>query len=630
MTPRDAARRAMCLTISFDVAMAGLAMTLAHLAILSSDPDLTVFPSRSWLMATSAFMLAACAGLVLGGVHRQVWRHIGAPDIVRMVQGIALAVFLYLPVMVALNGRLVDPLPALLVAITLWTALMVAGRMVARYRSTKAPLQIFQRLPRVSQPVLLAGDPSSWIDVLRRLEYAPAGSNVRVLGLIELASMQPGRAVRGVPIMGSLETLGEVIDVLTLRYGSAPWVAVTGPAREPDAMNAILEITARRGVKVMALGHDEAAQTLEPVRPADLLARPERRLDRRPVYKLVSGTRVLITGGGGSIGSELARQVAQQSPEALCIVDAGELNLYQIDHLLRALHPGLPLHSMVGDVRDSTRIGNIFARMQPEVVIHAAALKHVPLMEANVCEAVLTNVAGAVNVARAAAASGARRFVFISTDKAVAPDNVMGATKRLAELAISRIITDAGMTGAMVRFGNVLGSSGSVVPLFERQIAAGGPVTLTDPEATRYFMTIEEATALVLQAAALQQTAARAELFVLDMGEPVTIRQLAETMIRLKGKVPGADIEIQVMGMRPGEKKHEVLTYPHEALEPTNVDGINRVSCQAPASEILERKVGALIEAARRHDTEEALRLLSVLVPEYGAAREESERRHLA
>lgn len=626
MTPRDAARRAMGLTLSFDVAMAGLAMTLAHLAMLASDPGLDTFPWREWLTGTSTFMMAACAGLVMGGIHRQVWRHIGAPDTVRIVQGIALAVFIYLPVMVALNGRLHDPLPTLLVSVTLWTGLMFSGRMIARYRTTNAPLQIFQRLPRVSQPVLLAGDPSSWIDVLRRLEHAPAGSAVRVLGLIELNSKEPGRAVRGVPIMGSLDTLGDVIDVLTLRYGSAPWVAVTGPARERTAMNAILEITSSRGVPVMALGHDEAAQTLEPVRPADLLARPERELDLRPVYKLVSGTRVMITGGGGSIGSELARQVAQQSPEALGILDSCELNLYQIDHLLKSLHPGLPLKSVLGDVRDAARTSDVFNRMQPEVVIHAAALKHVPLMEDNVCEAILTNVGGAVNVARAAAACGARRLVFISTDKAVAPDNVMGATKRLAELAISRIITEAGMTGAMVRFGNVLGSSGSVVPLFERQIAAGGPVTLTDPDATRYFMTIEEATALVLQAAALQQTARRAELFVLDMGEPVAIRQLAETMIRLKGKVPGADIEIQVMGMRPGEKKHEVLTYPHEALEKTSVEGINRVTFQTAASEIFERKCAALIEAARRHDTAEALRLLCVLVPEYAASREEHRR----
>lgn len=619
MTPRDAARRAMALTLSFDMVMAALAMTLAHLATLASDPEVLTFPISQWLLATSAFTLSATLGLFIGGVHRQVWRHMGAPDAVRLVQGISLGIFIYLPVMVVFNVYLVDPLPILLIAAAFWTAFAFAGRMVARYRSTKAPLQIFQRLPGNSQPVLLVGDPESWVDVLRRLESSTAGSTVRVLGLIEIDDLEPGRAVRGLPIMGSLKNLDEVIDVLTLRYGSAPWVAVTGPARERGAMTRVLEIASSHGAHIMALGHDETAQTLEPVRPADLLARPERNLDLTPVRDLIAGANVLVTGGGGSIGSELARQIARQSPASLSILDSSELNLYQIDHELRDLHPGLRLACHLGDVRDAARVSAVFAEARPSLVIHAAALKHVPLMEANICEAILTNVSGAVNVARAAVASGSRRFVFISTDKAVAPDNVMGATKRLAELASERIVNEAGMAGAMVRFGNVLGSSGSVVPLFERQIAAGGPVTLTDPDATRYFMTIEEATSLVLQAAALQRENQRAELFVLDMGEPIAIRQLAETMIRLKGKVPGTDIEIRTTGMRPGEKMHEALTYAHEALDPTAVSGVNRVTSQAPASELLDKQITVLVEAARRQDVGEALRLLAALVPEYGA-----------
>lgn len=621
MKTRDAARRAMALTLSFDVAMAGVAMSAAHLAIFISDPDVPAFPVRAWILANTAFMMAAAAGLVIGGVHRQVWRHIGAPDAIRLLQGIALAVVLYLPVMVALNGRLVDPVPALLVATFLWTASAFTGRMIARYRTTNAPFRIFQRVPRNCQDVLLVGDPASWIEVLRRIEASGDSATLRVLGLIEVDAKEPGRAVRGLPIMGSLRNLGEVIDILTLRYGNTPWIAVTGPARERGTMNRVLEIASAHGAHIMSLGNDSAAQTLAPVRPADLLARPERALDLAPVRQLIEGASVMVTGGGGSIGSELARQVARQSPSLLSIVDSSEFNLYQIDHHLRVKHPSLPLESHLGDVRDPVRLTNIFAQSKPNLVIHAAALKHVPLMEENVCEAILTNVGGAVAVARAAAASGVSQFVFISTDKAVAPDNVMGATKRLAELAISRIVAEAGMAGAMVRFGNVLGSSGSVVPLFESQIAAGGPVTITDPEATRYFMTIEEATALVLQAAALQREKQHAELFVLDMGEPIAIRQLAETMIRLKGKVPGVDIEITTMGMRKGEKRHEALTYAYEALEPTAVEGINRVTCQAATGELMDKQVSALIEAARRHDTSEALRLLSVLVPEYGAER---------
>lgn len=630
MTSKDAARRAMALTLSFDVAMAGVAMSMAHLAILISDPGVPSFQVEAWILASTAFMLAAAAGLVIGGVHRQVWRHIGAPDAIRLVQGIALAVVLYLPVMVALNGRLLDPVPALLVATFLWTAAAFAGRMVARYRTTNAPFRIFQRIPSHGQAVLLVGDPTSWIEVLRRIEASGDGATLRVLGLIEVDAKEPGRAVRGLPIMGSLRNLGEIIDILTLRYGTTPWIAVTGPARERATMNRVLEIASGHGAHIMSLGHDSASQTLAPVRPADLLARPERALDLVPVRALIEGASVMVTGGGGSIGSEVARQVARQAPASLSILDSSEFNLYQIDHHLRVQHPGLPLESHLGDVRDTVRLAGIFAQSKPSLVIHAAALKHVPLMEENICEAILTNVGGAVSVARAAAASGVSTFVFISTDKAVAPDNVMGATKRLAELALSRIIAEAGMAGAMVRFGNVLGSSGSVVPLFESQIAAGGPVTITDPEATRYFMTIEEATALVLQAAALQREKQHAELFVLDMGEPIAIRQLAETMIRLKGKVPGVDIEITTMGMRKGEKRHEALTYSHESLEPTAVDGVNRVTGQAATGDLLDKQVSALIEAARRHDTSEALRLLSMLVPEYGAERSGEDHRRPA
>lgn len=280
MTPRDAARRAMALTLSFDVAMAGLAMSIAHAVTLVSDPDVTSISIHAWLLATSAFMLAATAGLVASGVHRQVWRHMGAPDAVRLVQGIALAVLFYLPVMMVLNGRLTDPLAVLLISTAFWTAAVFAGRMVARYRTTQAPLQIFQKLPSQSQPVLLVGDPDSWTEVLRRLENAPAGSHLRVLGLIEIDEKEHGRAVRGVPIMGSLKELGEVIDVLALRYGSAPWVAVTGPARERRAMNEVLEIASVHGANIMAPAMTKpprrwspcARQTCSPARSASSIS----------------------------------------------------------------------------------------------------------------------------------------------------------------------------------------------------------------------------------------------------------------------------------------------------------------------------------------------------------------------
>lgn len=630
LNPRDAARRVMALTLAFDISMAGLAMTAAQIDTHLRGPDAGPFDLRAWVLATGAFMSAAAAALILGGIQRQVWRHMGAPDAWRLFQIIGLTVLFYLPVMAILNGLLVAPVPSLLMAVSIWTAAIFCGRMIARWRTTQRPMQIFQPLPKQSQPILLLGDQTSWVNVLRRLEFQAQGQAVRVLGLIEIDAHEPGRAVRGIPIMGSLNELANVIQVLTLRYGEVPWVALTGPARGRDIMLEVLEITSAHGAEIMALGHDATAQTLEPVRPADLLTRPERQLDMEPVRALLRGARVVVTGGGGSIGSELARQVALEGPAELVIIDASEFNLYQIELELKRLLPELNVTCQLGDVRDETRMSDILSAAKPDIVIHAAALKHVPLMERHVCEAILTNVAGTKAVARAAAAAGAQRMVFISTDKAVDPDNIMGASKRLAELALGRIVAETGMACAMVRFGNVLGSSGSVVPLFERQIAEGGPVTITDPEATRFFMTIEEASALVLQAAALQEQDGEAGLFVLDMGEPIAIQQLAETMIRMKGKVPYLDIAIQTTGLREGEKLHERLTYPHEALGMTPVEGVRRVASEENISELFGKQLQQLLDAARRHDVAEALRLLGVLVPEYGSKRGEQACRRLA
>ncbi|MCA8902073.1 MAG: polysaccharide biosynthesis protein, partial [Hyphomonas sp.] len=557
-------------------------------------------------------------------------RHIGWPDAVRIIQACALSGLIYLPFAGLLNGTLQMPWTVLLTALLLWTVGLFAGRMAALSRSTHQPLQIFSPVQKDAQPVLLIGDVETCVAVIRRLQASHSGQRIRILGTIDTDGNDPGRAIRGVPIMGGLSDLASVIDILTVRYGRTPWVAVTGTARQRDIMMDVLKVTSDHGAPIMALTPDEAAQVLEPVRPADLLARPERDLEISPVRNIVQDARVLITGGGGTIGSELARQIAGLGPEFLTIIDSCEFNLYSIDLELQKLAPDMPLNAQLGDVRDASRIRDSFQAAQPELVVHAAALKHVPLMERNVCEAILTNVAGAVNAARAAAAVDAKRFVFISTDKAVEPDNVMGATKRLAELAISRIAAESGMAAAMVRFGNVLGSSGSVVPLFEKQIAAGGPVTLTDMGVTRYFMTVEEASALVLQASALQQQCSNSELFVLDMGEPMPILQLAETMIRLKGLVPGVDIQITETGLREGEKLHEALTYEHEAVVQTKVDGVLRVVSPPPHSELFDKQLLALIEAASRRDRGEALRLLGVMVPEYGEESAEKNLRHSA
>ena len=290
---------------------------------------------------------------------------------------------------------------------------------------------------------------------------------------------------------------------------------------------------------------------LRDVQIEDLLGREPVKTDLPDIMQYVEGHRVMVTGGGGSIGSELCRQIANYHPDSLMILDNYENNAYELQMELKRHHPELEVIVLIVSVQNRQRIHNIFAKYRPEIVFHAAAHKHVPLMENSPCDAIKNNVFGTINVAKEAGAVGAKRMVLISTDKAVRPTNIMGASKRICEMVIQTFNQHSDTEYVAVRFGNVLGSNGSVVPLFRKQIQEGGPVTVTHPEIIRYFMTIPEAVSLVLQAGAY---AKGGEIFILDMGEPVKILDLAENMIRLSGLTPGEDIEIKFTGLRPGEK----------------------------------------------------------------------------
>jgi FlaA1/EpsC-like NDP-sugar epimerase len=339
-----------------------------------------------------------------------------------------------------------------------------------------------------------------------------------------------------------------------------------------------------------------------------------------PVAELISGARVFITGGGGTIGGELARQCAALGPAELTLFDNSEFNIFEIDQELSRAYPNVSRSMVIGDIRDEIRLEQAMRDAAPDVVIHAAALKHVPLMEQNPNEAILTNVLGARRAATIAAGLGVKAFTFISTDKAVSPSNVMGATKRAAELFIQAYApTMPGTRFSLVRFGNVLGSKGSVAPLFERQIAEGGPLTVTHPDMTRYFMSVEEASALVLQAAAIsaKSESAEAALYVLDMGEPVRIVELAEKMIRMKGLMPGQDIMIRITGPRPGEKLTETVFYEREQVQATAVDGVLEVACsRSPPIAEVQARLDAIVAYAARRDPQASLSMMQALAPE--------------
>jgi FlaA1/EpsC-like NDP-sugar epimerase len=346
----------------------------------------------------------------------------------------------------------------------------------------------------------------------------------------------------------------------------------------------------------------------------DILGRAPVPLDWQRIMASLQDKIILVTGGGGSIGSELCKQLAKAQPRKLIIIDQCEFNLYKIDADLNRLYPLIDHLAVLGDVTDTLAVQQVINAEQPQMIFHAAAYKHVPLLEGQVREAVHNNLLGTKIVAEAAIAAGVGRFVLISTDKAVNPTNVMGATKRAAEILCQNLDKTGSTRFTTVRFGNVLDSAGSVVPLFREQIKAGGPVTVTHPEITRYFMTIPEACQLIMQAEAVGEGG---EVFVLDMGEPVKIVYLAEQMIRLSGKTLGKDIAIEFVGLRPGEKLYEELFHDEEQLMETGFKKLRLAKARVYDNDVWSRKIETLTLACQGQDSQAVLSLLKELVPEF-------------
>jgi FlaA1/EpsC-like NDP-sugar epimerase len=442
-----------------------------------------------------------------------------------------------------------------------------------------------------------------------------------VLGLLDDDPAKKGGRIGAAPVLGTLE------DVLREDVtAGATHVVVAMPGATAAQRRRAIELATQTHLQVMTVPTfselRDGATRIERVRaiePEDLLGRDPVRLDEAGIAELVSGKTVLVTGAGGSIGSELCRQLAMYGPAVLVLYELSEYALYQVEQQLTELHPRLALVRLVGDVKNLQHLRTVFAAHRPQVVFHAAAFKHVPLMENdNAWAALQNNTLGTWYAARAAAEAGAERFVMISTDKAVNPTNVMGATKRAAEMVLSQMATEGHATRFVaVRFGNVLGSSGSVIPKFKEQIAKGGPVTVTHPEITRYFMTVAEAARLVLQAAALAETG---EVYVLDMGASVRIVELARNMIRLSGHRED-EIGIVYTGLRPGEKLYEELLADDDRTLPSPHPRLRIAQLQRHGPpEALAAFYEALVDSGQGMPDAEVKRLLHALVPEYRAA----------
>jgi FlaA1/EpsC-like NDP-sugar epimerase len=427
-----------------------------------------------------------------------------------------------------------------------------------------------------------------------------------------------GQMLHGVPIIGKPELMLKTPWRNDLRK-----LIIAAPSASPSRVGDVARIASEIGVNCDTLpGLDQLVDgvvkfsQLRPVRIDDLLRRPAILLDHGSIESGIQGKVILVTGAGGSIGSELCRQILKLRPKQLILLDRSEVQLFQIEQELLEMLGGSLLTAMIADVTDAGRIREVFTRYRPDVIYHAAAHKHVPMMESQPCEAIRNNALGTANLARVAHECGISRFILISTDKAINPTNVMGASKRLAEIFLQAFqAAHPSPTRFMaVRFGNVLGSSGSVVPIFQKQIAAGGPITVTHPDVTRYFMTIPEAVGLVLQAGALGEGG---EIFVLDMGEPVKIVELARQMIELSGYKPWDDIEIRFVGLRPGEKMFEELSHQKEQLTRTEHSKIFRFVCFPSPLESVEQHFEFLRSHLDTAEPAEMKRAIRVMVPEY-------------
>jgi O-antigen biosynthesis protein WbqV len=620
-------RRAL-LTFAHDVAMAAIAFAIAlYLRIgdefFGYEPHLT-------LSYGVGFTAIAAVVFLTTGLYRGIWRYASLPDLFNIVRAVTLTVLIFLPVMFVFTRLERLPRSTLPIDWLVLIALLGGPRLGYRLFKDRGLDHIIEHGRTRAVPVLLISAREGADTFIRETMRDP-DVVYRVVGVVADTESRVGREIYGVPVLGTIDTLEAVVERLDRRGQRPQRLVVTGQGIEAGEINRLLDRASALAIPLARLPRPTELRqdlgtgrgSIEPIALEDLLGRPQAVLDRTAMARLVEGRRILVTGAGGTIGSELSRQIAALRPAGLTLFDNGEFGLYAIDGELRELWPDLAIRPLLGDVRERARIEAVIAAEAPQIVFHAAALKHVPMVEANPLEGLLTNVVGTRNVAEAARTNSVPLVVMISTDKAVNPTSVMGAAKRLAESFCQALDLDEarrhgnGTRFVTVRFGNVLGSTGSVVPLFTRQLSAGGPLTVTDPEVSRFFMTVREAVELVLEASAAEMAEARGKIVVLDMGEPVRIVDLARQMIRLAGLRPDHDIQITFTGLRPGEKLHEELFHNAEAPVPTQNPSLRLAAPRTADYAVIARSIDELEREIRAGDTHRALALLQRLVPEY-------------
>ena len=562
---------------------------------------------NDWLYVMTLLPLFCVGTHTFSGQYLIIWPHAGAEDYIRFIWSYFAGFFLFLVINALLKIAI---FPKTSFAVTFLAGLFLCGGFRSSWLMAKS-LRLVPKSEKV--PALIVGAGEAGASLARELLHND--TELYPAGFVDDDEAKTGRQVSGVKVLGTTSDLRAIVQDMSIQVVLIAIPSVSGRKRRE-----IYGILAPLGVKVRTLpslrelaGGKISVSGLRRVRLEDLLGREPVKIDIEASLNYVKGKRVLVTGAGGSIGSEIVRQVLHNSPSEILALGHGEQSIYLLTEELSRLNTNIPVYPVIVDVADAVAMEYIFTHHRPDVVFHAAAHKHVPLMEYSPREAMRVNCLGTRTIARCAGKYSASRMVMISTDKAVNPSSIMGATKRLAEKILEREQGNYPETKYMaVRFGNVLGSRGSVIPKFEEQIACGGPVTVTHPDMKRYFMLIPEAVSLVIQAGALGHGG---ELFVLDMGEPVIIREMAELLIRLCGYEPGKDIQIVYTGIRPGEKLYEELFYDENSVAGTLHPKIfvSKIKTGSPAN---DEDIDTLLEYALRYP-DEALIILKRLVPEF-------------
>ena len=593
---------------------AAAVLTFALVALLSPE-DFRVLSfghmTSLWVKIALPYTILSVLVFFVFRLYQMIWSMVSLREIVRVVPAVVISCLIG----IALDRKVsAHPLK-----LSVWFLIFAFTLLfVVAVRCSYRVVRMYLGRPQGATRIMVIGAGKAGQAILKEINNTPL-LNRRACCVIDDNPQKRGKYLEGVPVVGDCSTIAKNVERFKIDE-----IIFAIPSAQPSQRRHILELCNLTKCKTKALpgiyqiiGGEVNFSTLHDVSVEDLLARDAIRVDNSDVLENMKDKTVLVTGGGGSIGSELCRQIASHRPGKLLIFDISENGVYDIQQELRRQYPKLQLEVRIGSVRDEDRLDELFREFRPNYVFHAAAHKHVPLMEDSPCEAIKNNVFGTLNCAMMADKYHAESFLLISTDKAVNPTNIMGASKRLCEMVIAYMSARSETKFVAVRFGNVLGSNGSVVPLFRRQIEEGGPVTVTDKDIIRYFMTIPEAVALILQAHAF---AKNGEVYVLDMGEPVRIDDMARQMIRMYGLEPDVDIPIVYTGLRPGEKRYEELLMDEEGLKKTSNELIFIGKPMELDCERFERDLTRLRAAADEND-ETIKSLVAEIVPTYTGAK---------